>query len=898
MRSVRVLGWVRAGRGWIAACLALACALAFASSPALAAGPPETPETQPASVVGAHVATLNGLVNPKGEDGQAGTYEFLYRASPTECKGGSTTSPGLIYGPYTQGANEPVSGLTPHTTYTFCLVAHNEANETSVGPPETFTTIGPPEAPETLAATTVTATSALLHGVLNPNGKGETGLYEFLYRASATECAGGKSTPQRAGPATAQSVSESLTGLLPRTTYTFCLLDRNGGEETAVGSPLTFTTEPAAPTILGESVTEDTADGATLNAQIDPGGTETTYHFQYGTTADYGQNTPETFLFASDDNEHRAAVVLQGLQPNTVYHYRVVAINPKSPPGGTLGADETFVTEGAGTTFALPDGRAWELVSPANKSGAEIQTYFIGYGGDLQASENGDAVTYIASAPVGAGGRSNPIETQVLSRRGAGGWSSENLDTQHNEAGTIENGNALQPAFGQLGEYRVFSPDLSLAYVEPEGHTQLGSTPVVKGGNEEEETYIRNNETGIFTATTLTVPEWYAEQVALADGPPSCNASTAPDHEAEIDAISQNGCYVYFNAEGGAGQLYVAHEENGEWTTTPLPNLNGKVRWHLAQEDVLQELWAYGPGQELSPNGRYLAFMSNASLTGYDNRDAKDGALDQEVYLYDAATNHLVCVSCSPTGARETGVFDHANSTWEGDLLVDRIYEWPEETLAGSLADWIVRGQSKPLRQPRYLSNSGRLFFNSPVALVPEDVNGLEDVYEYEPAGAVGEGDCNGESATFSQASAGCVSLISAGTSGQESALIEASASGDDVFFLTSSPLASQDRDSGYDVYDAHVCSAGVPCPPPSLLEPPPCDTSDSCKPAPSPQPTAFGAPASATFSGSGNVAPQVQSPALKKAKKKKKKIKVKKRPKGHPRKQHKSHQRNQRRGK
>ncbi len=37
------------------------------------------------------------------------------------------------------------------------------------------------------------------------------------------------------------------------------------------------------------------------------------------------------------------------------------------------------------------------------------------------------------------------------------------------------------------------------------------------------------------------------------------------------------------------------------------------------------------------------------------------------------------------------------------------------------------------------MSNSGRLFFDSPDALVPQDINGLEDVYEYEPTG---EGSC------------------------------------------------------------------------------------------------------------------------------------------------------------
>ena len=54
----------------------------------------------------------------------------------------------------------------------------------------------------------------------------------------------------------------------------------------------------------------------------------------------------------------------------------------------------------------------------------------------------------------------------------------------------------------------------------------------------------------------------------------------------------------------------------------------------------------------VSPNGRFLAFMSQRSLTGYDNHDAVSGAPDEEVFLFDAASGRVVCASCNPTGAR------------------------------------------------------------------------------------------------------------------------------------------------------------------------------------------------------------------------------------------------------
>jgi hypothetical protein len=702
-----------------------------------------------------------------------------------------------------------------------------------------------PEAPiGSEPAAEVENTTAKLEGVVNPLAAATVSWY-FEYSEGAA-CAGGSSTSVE-GPTEVQAepVAAGIGGLKPGTKYTFCLVARNEAEEATVGNAVSFTTTSAPPAIAEESVADVVSGAATLAARIDPEGVRTTYSFEYGTTASYGSLIPATAgPVGSGTSAAGVDVRLQELQPDTAYHFRVVAT---SALGSVTGPDQTFTTtQAAGAALTLPDGRMWELVSPPNKDGGEITNLLVGYGGDMQASESGEAITYIASVPVGAGGQSDPLESQVLSRRGPGGWSSEGLDTRHNEAGAVEfdgdGEDVFEPHFGELGEYQIFSPDLSLAYLQPEGYALA---PPGKSHSEQElEHYIRSDSTGTFTFTTLSAEEWYAGQLALAQGPPSCDASTAPDHEAEVDAVSQDGCYVYFTTEAGLGTLYVAHDEGGTWTTTPLPSLDGNVRWHLTKENPIEEGYIYAPAEELSPDGRYLAFMSNASLTGYDNHDAISGAADEEVYLYDAATNRLVCASCNPTGARPTGVYD-PGARFEGRLLVDRADEWEGYWLAGSLPDWTLRGQSRPIHQPRYLSNEGQLFFNSPDVLLPQDVNGQENVYEYEPEGI---GSCG-------RSTAGCVSLISSGTSSEESAFVDASASGDDVFFLTSSRLAPQDYDNSYDMYDAHVCSASVPCPAVAPVSPPPCETSDSCKAQPTPQPTTFGATSSETFAGAGNAA-------------------------------------------
>jgi hypothetical protein len=189
----------------------------------------------------------------------------------------------------------------------------------------------------------------------------------------------------------------------------------------------------------------------------------------------------------------------------------------------------------------------------------------------------------------------------------------------------------------------------------------------------------------------------------------------------------------------------------------------------------------------VSTNGRYIAFMSNRSLTGYDNRDANPaagGARDEEVFEYGRESGVLVCPSCNPTGARPSGVFDQENSGEGLGLLVDRPQTWDKRWLAGSIPGWTTADATTTRHQSRYLSNSGRLFFDSADALQTLDTNAKEDVYEFEWAG---EGTCGSP--------AGCVSLLTSGTSTRESAFLDASASGDSVFFLTAAPLTAQDRD-------------------------------------------------------------------------------------------------------
>ena len=339
----------------------------------------------------------------------------------------------------------------------------------------------------------------------------------------------------------------------------------------------------------------------------------------------------------------------------------------------------------------------------------------------------------------------------------------------------------------------------------------------------------------------------YECRIVEAAGAPGCELTLTKLAGGRLIGGSKDASYLYL--EDAGGHLVVDHYNSSEWTATSGPFVG---TWPESGASVA----GFGNKvsvSEVSPDGRWLTFMSEEELTGYDNHDAVSGQPDVEVYLYGAASNKLVCASCDPTGARPVGVEYNQNQLVAGSLRTG----W----VAANLPPWTKSTPNESRYQPRFLSDSGRLFFDSRDALAPQDVNGTQDVYEYEPPGV---GDCTTASAGFSEGSDGCVGLISSGSSAEESAFMDASEGGGDVFFITLSKLVSQDFDKALDVYDAHECTSASPCAPPTATIPPVCSTGDACKAAPTPQPAIFGAPSSATFSGAGNVSPSVPSSVAK----------------------------------
>ena len=112
--------------------------------------------------------------------------------------------------------------------------------------------------------------------------------------------------------------------------------------------------ESARPLVTTGAFSAITQTSATVAGTVNPNARPTTYRFAFGKTTAYGSLTT-TVAVAPGDSALSASAALTGLEPSTLYHYRVTATNGD---GTVVGADKTFTTAATpkGTTPTTPPG--------------------------------------------------------------------------------------------------------------------------------------------------------------------------------------------------------------------------------------------------------------------------------------------------------------------------------------------------------------------------------------------------------------------------------------------------------------------------------------------------------------------------------------------------------------
>jgi phosphodiesterase/alkaline phosphatase D-like protein len=293
--------------------------------------------TQAATSIGLTGAVVHGTINPEGQP-----TDYAFQWGPTAGYGHETTLASAGSSTSTAAISAGLTGLAPGTKYHFRAIAIISTGAVTVGVDKTFVTTGTAPAPSappavsTQSATQLAQSSMTLNGLVDPKGKPTAYYFEYGtttkygYETASADAGAGNNDVK----ATAQ-----LTGLAANTTYHFRLVAVSAGG-TALGADRTATTPPPPPAVVTSGASKVDMSSALVTAQVNPEGEATTYYFQFGTTTAYGVQTPPASLGSGTSN---IAVQgdLEGLIPNTGYHYRIVA---QSKGGTSFGADRVVKT--------------------------------------------------------------------------------------------------------------------------------------------------------------------------------------------------------------------------------------------------------------------------------------------------------------------------------------------------------------------------------------------------------------------------------------------------------------------------------------------------------------------------------------------------------------------------
>ena len=329
---------------------------------------------------GTFLGALPGLTNPSGVAVDPATNDVFVIDSPAGVRQvddflpstgtePANFAPGSLSTTFGSGelGQEGAFGIaidSSATVYVALKASFASENEVLIFKPSV-----PPTATTATGASGVTATGGTICGSVNPEDPTESRstTWYFEYGTDQTYGSYSPAPPPGTGDLTGDQpirVCTTLTGLQPSLTYHFQLAAVNP-EGAGDGGDQTFLTSAVAPSVDGQSSSDVTQTGATLHAQINPNNQPTTYQFQYGTGINYTLGTvPASPVgVGSGFGDQPESATLAELQPNTLYHYRVIATNAS---GTREGVDHTLMT------LPNPPAATTEGVSALGQSSATL----------------------------------------------------------------------------------------------------------------------------------------------------------------------------------------------------------------------------------------------------------------------------------------------------------------------------------------------------------------------------------------------------------------------------------------------------------------------------------------------------------------------------------------------
>src|ERR1019366_4110762 len=806
--------------------LVLVLALGVITQPAVAA--PEAPETGEATEIGSTNAVLSGGLNP-GAAGEAGTYQFQYGPKPTSCEESEIETPLTSdLGDKQEPASATVEGLSPATTYTFCLVAANpEGFERTLGSVKTFTTLAAEPTVAGQALLIVTPTTALLSAEIGPGGLSTAYYVEYVSQVQfeAHGWSEAEREPSEPGELPAAKapvlVSEELHGLQSNTHYRFRFVGTNS-LGTGVGTEDTFVTAAAAapatlpderayelvsalgsgepydpPTPLGERK-EATGFKTGLPFRAGAGGDAVAYVAEPGVSSGTGETGPgegnqwlaqrapsgwQTEDITPAENSTATYEAFSDDLATAFYEGDTTPLTAQVEPG--CAALYARASDGGAFSALFTHGETPENCGHPLFAGAaadESQVYF-----QSEAALTAEASE--AELPPGRGEhRANPNIGEGcqfgcnLYESAPGGLQLVN----------VLEGHAVPSAtFGGYNPNESELPNLSNA-ISADGSRVFWTD--TQSGPDFEHVYVRENGTSTVQVSGTGPAEYWA---ASADGRYALyteagglwrfdtQANTREqvvEDAAEVQGVigtnqkGEEGAYLYFVANGALAEAQPnAQGEHPEPGNCPAPTEGPPSGWHLyLLHEGVTSFIARLSGRDNALQSVTVGFNEKGGdwTTGLGERTAELTPDGQHLIFesVEGLTGYKNGVSLP-----EPGVFVYAaDSSALACVSCSPTGAAPTQPLEEEvkLASKLPVSREAKTYMHRWISEDGaRVFFDSSQPLAPHDTNGVQDVYEWERPAEPGEADNSCTTEEASPVTGGCTFLLSSGTGTSDSFL-------------------------------------------------------------------------------------------------------------------------------
>ena len=231
-----------------------------------------------------------------------------------------------------------ITGLQGATAYYVRAYATNSAG-TGYGEAVTFSTLGQLPGATISEVTDIYVDVATLNGSVNANLLPTIVTFDY-----GTSTSYGKSVTALQSPVTGDSlasVSASITGLIPGTTYHFRIKAVNS-LGTSYSDDSEFVTLGKIPDVNIQKATGITSSAAVLNAAVNPNYLSAQIIFEYGKTTAYTDSVTAVQSPMDGSILTNVSANISGLEAGKTYHFRIKAENSL---GKSYSKDEILITQ-------------------------------------------------------------------------------------------------------------------------------------------------------------------------------------------------------------------------------------------------------------------------------------------------------------------------------------------------------------------------------------------------------------------------------------------------------------------------------------------------------------------------------------------------------------------------